>query len=238
MAASAQVSIVLPTLNERDNIVSLMRAIKQELDSAEIIVVDDDSPDGTWNVAGAAAAGDPSIRVVRRRSRGLRSAIQRGIDEAAGEIVLWMDADFSMPPSAIPRLLSAVECGADVAKGSRYVPGGRDERVEWLPRMASALVNFGARCLLGGPVRDFTAGFVAARRSALERIDLRGDYGEYCIDFLVRASRAGFSVDEVGYVYTRRQAGESKTAATVPRLIWRGRKYVATILRLAVHRHA
>ncbi|MBI3733006.1 MAG: polyprenol monophosphomannose synthase, partial [Chloroflexi bacterium] len=98
------------------------------------------------------------------------------------------------------------------------------------------VINLAAKILLGGPVRDYTTGFVAARRSVLEQIALRGDYGEYCIDFLVRAVRRGFRVVEVGYICAPRASGESKTAPSFTGFIRRGRKYVTTILRLAVSR--
>ena len=233
------VSVVLPTFNERDNIGELIAAIRQNLPQAEIVVVDDNSPDGTWQLVQELAATAPQVRLVRRTSeRGLTSAIQRGIDESHGGVVFWMDCDFSMPPTTMPLLLNAVADGAGVAIGSRYAPGGKDARGDWMPIAFSAVINLAARLLLGGPVRDYTTGFVAARREVLESIRLRGDYGEYCIDFLARAKRKGFRIVEVGYVCKPRAFGESKTAPSFMGFIRRGRKYVTTVLSLAVHRGA
>ena len=230
-------SVVLPTYNERDNIVALIDAIRQNLPQPEIVVVDDDSPDGTWQVVQALAAKRPCVRLVHRTAeRGLTSALQRGIDESHGEVVCWMDCDFSMPPPTLPLMQRAIEDGADVAIGSRYAPGGRDARADRTAVLFSAVINRFARLLLGGPVRDYTTGFVAARRAVLDRIRLRGDYGEYCIDFLARARRSGFRIAEVGYVCQPRAAGQSKTAPSFWGFIRRGRKYVVTILRLSVHR--
>ena len=141
-----------------------------------------------------------------------------------------------MPPATMPKMLMEVERGADVAIGSRYAAGGKDARGDWMPIAFSWVINTAARILLGPPVRDYTTGFVAARRAVLDAIPLRGDYGEYCIDFLTRAKRKGFVIREVGYVCQPRAHGESKTAPSFFGFITRGWKYVVTILRLAVSR--
>jgi dolichol-phosphate mannosyltransferase len=232
-------SVVLPTFNERDNIGELIAAIRQNLPQAEIIVVDDNSPDGTWQIVEGVTVQDANVRLVRRTTeRGLTSAIQRGIDESHGEVVFWMDCDFSMPPATMPLLLRAVNEGADMAIGSRYAPGGRDARGDWMPIAFSAVINVYARLLLGGPVRDYTTGFVAARQKVLKAVRLNGDYGEYCIDLLARAKRKGFRIVEVGYVCKPREFGESKTAPSLMGFIRRGRKYVTTVLGLALNRGA
>jgi dolichol-phosphate mannosyltransferase len=235
-AAMLTVSVVLPTFNERGNIGELIAAIQRELSEPEIVVVDDNSPDGTWQLVQTLTDQNPRLRLVRRTAeRGLTTAIQRGIDESRGAVVFWMDCDFSMPPATMPLLLKQIEDGADVAIGSRYAPGGKDARGDWMPIAFSLVINFFARLLLGGPVRDYTTGFVAARKPVLDQLRLRGDYGEYCIDFLARAHRKGFRIVEVGYACKPREAGESKTAPSFAGFIRRGRKYVTTILGLALH---
>lgn len=231
------VSVVLPTFNERDNIAELIDAIQRELPEPEIVVVDDNSPDGTSHIVQAIAEKQPAVRLIYRTSeRGLTSAIQRGIKESRGDVVFWMDCDFSMPPSTMPLLLQAIERGGDVAIGSRYAPGGKDARGHWMPIAFSAVINLAAKLFLGGPVHDYTTGFVAARRRVLDQIELQGDYGEYCIDFLTRAMRKGFRIVEVGYICQPREFGESKTAPSFMGFIRRGWKYVTTILRLTVKR--
>jgi dolichol-phosphate mannosyltransferase len=233
------VSVTLPTFNERENIAALIAAIQKELPSPEIVVVDDNSPDGTWQIVQTIAQNDASVRLIRRTNeRGLTSAIQRGIDEAQGDVVFWMDCDFSMPPATMPLLLKEIERGADVAIGSRYAPSGKDARGDWMPIAFSAAINFFAQLFLGRSVRDYTTGFVAARQSVLNQIRLHGDYGEYCIDFLARAKRKGFCIVEVGYVCKPREFGESKTAPSFIGFISRGWKYVTTILRLSVQSSA
>jgi dolichol-phosphate mannosyltransferase len=234
-SAALTVSVVLPTYNERDNISRLIEAILDALSEwrTEVIVVDDDSPDGTWQVVQEKGADDPRVRLIRRMGeRGLTSAISTGIANAHGALVAWMDCDFSMPPEVLPQLARAVEAGADLALGSRYVPGGRDIGHSWVGLAFSRTINFFASLFLEWTIKDYTSGFVMARRAIFERIKLRGDYGEYCIDLLYRAHRAGLKVREIPYTCQPRHAGESKTATNPWGYIRRGTKYVTTILRL------
>lgn len=231
-----QISVVLPTFNEKDNIITLMERIHAVLPQADLWVMDDDSPDGTWAVAEQAALKNPRIHVVRRLTdRGLTRSIQAGIDAAKdADVVVWMDCDLSMPPETIPLLLQQIEGGADVAIGSRYRWGGADVRREYLAVAMSAVINTTAKVALGGHVRDFTTGFVAARRHVLDALRLNGDYGEYCIAFLARAERSGFRVKEVPYRLTSRIHGESKTAPDPWGFVRRGPKYLKTIVDIAL----
>ena len=235
MAQAVHVSVVLPTYNERDNIYPLIQALLNHLADAspEIIVVDDDSPDGTWQVVAELAAQDERVRLLRRLDeRGLTSAIAAGIEQARGDIVVWMDCDFSMPPEVVPRLVAAVDEGHDLAVGSRYAPGGRDIGHSWTGRAFSWTINTAAALLLGWQVRDYTSGFIAARRPVFDLIALRGDYGEYCIDLLYRAQRLGLRIVEIPYDCVPRQTGESKTATSAWGYVRRGTRYVTTVLRL------
>ncbi len=230
------ITVILPTFNERENIVPLIERGLAALAGydVETLVVDDDSPDGTWQAVAALAEREPRARLIRRTTeRGLTSAIARGIAEARGGWVGWMDCDLSMPPEDLPRLAAALADGADVAVGSRYLPGGRDAGHSWAGRAFSWTINRAAWLLLDRRVTDYTSGFVLARRAVFDRIPLRGDYGEYCIDLLYRALHAGFRVVEIPYVFTPRQTGESKTATNPLGYVTRGWKYVVTIGRLA-----
>ena len=183
------VSVILPTFNERENVAEVVAGIRAAFPDAEIIVVDDNSPDGTGQIVARIAERDARVRLVQRNERGLTSAIQRGVNESHGEVIFWIDCDLTMSPATMLVLLNEIERGADVATGSRFVPGGKDARDDRMPVVFSAVINLAARVLLGGSVRDYTTGFVAARRSVLDQITLRGDYGEYCVDFLARAIR-------------------------------------------------
>jgi dolichol-phosphate mannosyltransferase len=235
MAEPIHVSVVLPTFNERDNIGPLIEALLAHLADVptEIVVVDDDSPDGTWEVVAGMAEGDERVRLLHRtEERGLTSALAAGIGQGRGEIVVWMDCDFSMPPEVVPALVEAVDQGYDLALGSRYVRGGRDVGHSWTGRAFSRTINFFASLLLGWQVRDYTSGFIAARRRIFDQINLQGDYGEYCIDLLHRARRLGFRLKEIPYDCVPRERGESKTAANAWGYVRRGTKYVTTILQL------
>ena len=205
---------ILPTYNERENIPILIEGILRHVQPpVQVLVVDDNSPDGTWQVVEEIAGREPRVRLLRRTTeRGLTSAIWAGIQAADTDAVSWMDCDLAMPPEVIPQLLARLGAGADIAIGSRYVPGGSDVGHSLMARAFSVTINLFASLLLGWRVRDYTSGFIAARRACLRRrITLRGDYGEYCIDLLARAQRLGMRVEEVPYACGARFSGESKT---------------------------
>ena len=232
---TVDITLILPTYNERDNIVPLIQRSLNALAAyqTEVLVVDDDSPDGTWRLVSELAERDSRVRLIRRtEERGLTSAILTGIQAARGAWVGWMDCDLSMPPEQLPQLAAELARGADMAIGSRYVPGGRDVAHGWIGLGFSRTINLMASLLLGWRIKDYTSGFILARRQVFERIQLRGDYGEYCIDMLYRAQRAGFRIVEVPYTCVPRRTGQSKTATHPLGYIKRGWKYVLTILRL------
>ncbi len=239
--AKPHVSVVLPTWNERENIGPLIKGNLENLDkyqiSTEIIVVDDDSPDGTWQLVEEIGKDDPRVKVIRRiGKKGLTSAIRDGIRAAKGDIVVWMDCDLSMPPSDVPRLVKAIDDGADLALGSRYVKGGKDIGHSFTAKAFSRTINFFASLFLGFQIHDYTSGFIAARREIFKTVRLRGDYGEYCIDMLHRARMHGYKLVEIPYDCVPRFAGESKTATSFTGFIKRGINYVITILRLRFYR--
>jgi dolichol-phosphate mannosyltransferase len=234
---SPHISIVLPTYNEAGNIEELLdrtlRALGDYPGGLEIVVVDDDSPDGTWQLVEQKAVADQRLRLIRRVGQsGLTGAIRRGIQEARGQWVGWMDCDMSMPPEDWPRLAAALAAGADMAVGSRYVPGGGDVAHSLAGRLLSRLINLWAGLLLDWAIKDYTSGFILARKAVFSEVELRGDYGEYCIDLLYRAHRAGYTIRELPYLCVPREAGESKTATNVWGYLSRGVNYVTTVLRL------
>ena len=233
----SMVSVVLPTYNEAGNIVPLMERILAAVGpEVEIIVVDDDSPDGTGGVVRDFGVEHPQARLISRTTeRGLTSAIYRGVTESSREAVVWMDCDLAMPPEDIPRLLDALE-NRHAAVGSRYASGGRGEGNPLLNRMLSRTICLMTQLLLPGKLTDYTSGFIAARRTVVTGLGLRGDYGEYCIDFLVRASKAGCAMIEVPYVFGDRFCGESKTGVGIKALAKRGYKYLFTLAKLMAGR--
>lgn len=232
------ISIVLPTYNEAGNIEVLIERTLQALGGypeggVEVVVVDDDSPDGTWQLVAEKANVDRRVRLIHRKDEsGLTSAISRGIREARGQWVGWMDCDLSMPPEAWPQLAAALANGASLAVGSRYVPGGGDVAHSFTGRLFSRVINLWAGLLLSWSIKDYTSGFILGHKAIFDTIDLRGDYGEYCIDLLYRTQRAGYTIKEVPYLCVPREAGESKTATNVWGYLTRGVNYVTTVLRL------
>jgi len=238
---SPQISIVLPTYNEAGNIELLIDRTLQALGDypggVEVVVVDDDSPDGTWRLVGAKAEADPRVRLVHRtHESGLTSAISRGIQEARGRWVGWMDCDLSMPPEKWPMLAEALAQGADMAVGSRWVFGGGDVAHSPVGRTFSRIINIWAGLMLDGSIKDYTSGFILGRKAIFEQVTLQGDYGEYCIDMLYRTRRAGFTIHELPYLCVPREAGESKTATNVWGYLSRGVNYVKTVWRLRFER--
>ena len=239
------VCTVLPTYNERNNIGPLIEGILRHARTPHmVLVVDDNSPDGTWEVVKRLAnryndAGHHRVVLYRRIGpKGLTSAIQHGIDMAVftfgATVVTWMDCDLSMPPEDVPRLVACIlEEGADIAVGSRWITGGADEAHGQMARTLSLIINGFAMLRLGSQVHDYTSGFIAARADVLRGIRLRGDYGEYCIDLLGRAIRSDFVVREVPYRCVPRNTGESKTGANLWDYLVKGRKYVSAIERIA-----
>jgi dolichol-phosphate mannosyltransferase len=147
-----------------------------------------------------------------------------------------MDSDFSHPPEKIPQLLYMLDQGFDVVVNSRYVVGGGEDRSGKggaLQLILSRLLNWGIRFMLKPSFSDYTSGFVAVRRPVLRAFDLRGDYGEYFIDFIYRVIRSRkFRVCELPYIAPPRRSGSSKTGSTLGQYLRRGWKYVLTVMRL------
>ncbi len=237
------VSVLMPTYNEAGNIEDLIRETARVLEEAgipdyELIVVDDDSPDGTWEKASAVQGVDLArIRVIRRmQDHGLTASLREGIQAARHEVVVWMDCDFSHPPDKIPQMLYMIGQGYDVVVNSRYVIGGGEDRggkggASQL--VLSRVLNWGTRFMLKPSFSDYTSGFVAVRRPVLEEFELRGDYGEYFIDFIYRVIRSRrLRVCELPYVAPPRRTGTSKTGTTMGQYLGRGTKYMWTVIRL------
>jgi dolichol-phosphate mannosyltransferase len=223
-----RVSIVLATFNERENILATISQIFSNLgDSAEVIVVDDDSPDETWRLV--ENYGHPRVKLIRRvGTRGLASAFNRGIVESRGAVVGWMDADMCMPPDMLPGMVALLE-KYDIVVGSRYAPGGKDDRT-WLRVAASRAINGLATLVLGRGIRDYDSGFVVLRRSVFDKASIiPTGYGAYFMEFLYNCRRKGLTVHEVPYTFRDRQKGISKSAPSLLRFLRTGMQYVTRI---------
>jgi len=222
------VSMILPTYNERENIEEeIDRIVRAVGDPVEVVVVDDDSPDGTWEQASRAGGG--RVKVIRRvKTRGLASAINRGIIESRGDIIGWMDADMSMPASLLPAMISKL-AEHDVVIGSRYVTGGGDQR-PFLRVLASRLINALATLVLGYGIKDYDSGFIVMHRHVLNRVtQIPTGYGAYFVEFIYTCCRKGLSVLELPYVLTDRTRGKSKSAPSLWAFLVMGLGYVFRI---------
>jgi dolichol-phosphate mannosyltransferase len=228
--ANKLISIIVPTYNEKDQIASLIANLYQTISAPlEVIVVDDASPDGTAEVV--AGMKNPGLRLIRRKRRGLAAAFHRGILEARGEILGWMDADATMPPEVMNKLIAQLD-EHDIAVGSRYVEGGSDNR-HLLRTSASRAINWLARTVLGGNISDYDSGFIAIRREVFDHVTLIPfGYGDYFIEFIYDAHRAGLKIKEVGYAFTDRTRGVSKSAPSVIAFFVTGLRYVLRIFSL------
>jgi dolichol-phosphate mannosyltransferase len=228
--------ICLPTYDERENLEPMLRALGEVLGPDDrVLVIDDNSPDGTGELADRLATELEGIEVLHRpRKEGLGPAYLAGFRRAlelGAELVVEIDCDFSHDPTDVPRLLDAAG-DADLVLGSRYVPGGSVENWGAVRRAISAGGSLYARLLLGVPVRDLTGGFKCFRRTVLETIDLDAIHSKgyaFQIELTYRALRRGFRVREVPIRFVDREVGGSKMSRSIVlEAVWK-----VPLLRLA-----
>jgi dolichol-phosphate mannosyltransferase len=215
--------IVLPTYNERDNIEPIVTAILQQSPDFEVLVVDDNSPDGTGDIADGLAQADSRVHVLHRSEKsGLGTAYIAGFEWALAReytYIFEMDADFSHDPADLVRLRAPVLAGdADASVGSRWVAGGGTRNWAFLRTFISRGGSVYARLILGVPVRDLTSGFKCFSRHALERLDVRtvGSNGyAFQVEMNYRCFLRGFRVREVPIVFVDRRVGKSKMGSHI-----------------------
>jgi dolichol-phosphate mannosyltransferase len=219
-ADSAIITVVIPTYNEAQNLPAITEALfALPLPNLRLLIVDDDSPDGTGRIADELAAGDERMAIIHRKAKGgLGTAYVAGMTRAIAEgadFIVQMDADFSHSPAYIPQMFGVMlATGADVVIGSRYVPGGSlDERWEWNRRLLSWWANLYSRAILGLRIRDMTAGFKLWRRAALEAIGLasiRSNGYSFQVEMAYLCERLGFRLVEIPIHFEDRRIGQSK----------------------------
>jgi dolichol-phosphate mannosyltransferase len=211
----SQVTVALPTYNELENLGLIAPEIVAH--GYRLLVIDDSSPDGTGKLADSLARDVPEISVLHRPEKaGLGPAYAAGFDQSLADgarVIVEMDADFSHDPADLPRLVEAVDAGADVAIGSRYVQGGSTPDWPLVRQVISRGGNLYARMMLGIPIRDATAGFRAYTASALEQLPYRqaeaSGYG-FQVEMAWRAHQNGLRVTEVPIAFRDRKRGTSK----------------------------
>lgn len=238
MTAPPTTLIVIPTYNERECLAEIVGAVRKAVPYASVQVVDDSSPDGTGKLADELAAADPQVRVLHRTGKaGLGAAyldaFGRALAEGSWDRIVQMDADFSHAPSDVPRLLAALDAGADLAVGSRYTDGGGTRNWGLGRRIISRGGGTYARLVLGVGVQDLTAGFKAWNVQTLRRINLpavgaRG-YG-FQIEMTFRVLRNSMKVTEVPIMFEDRRVGKSKMSGSIfteaATLVWRLRRSI------------
>lgn len=230
------VSVILPSYNERDNLLKLIPNIRQVIRrhtawQAEIIVVDDNSPDGTATVL-KKAFGNSIRLIVRKNIRGLGTAIAAGIHKAKGTVIIGMDADGNHDPKHIPALISLMDT-ADLVVGSRFVAGGgmTGKLRLFVSRMFNMSMHF-----LGFPVTDSTSGYYAVRSKTLRLLNISKvyyGYGEYHLRLVWRAKTMGIRIAETPVYYPMRGYGQSKSRLPIMLI-----SYMRTALRLVCGAHS
>lgn len=220
------------------NILSMISEIVDNMkdDNYEIIVVDDNSPDGTSQVVEQAIVNFPQIKLIRRtKNRGLVPSIIEGIEKAEGDVCIWMDADLTMSPSLISKFIEHLEGGADLVLGSRYINGGgmkgsntNGDKTSFLKKLKNVHIsedslisliiskvgNLLMRFILDPSIHDYTSGFFGGKKEWLMNFGLEGNTIDYCITLPYKAKRYGFNVVEIPMILTTRKYGESKTSNT------------------------
>jgi dolichol-phosphate mannosyltransferase len=213
-------TVCLPTYNERENLEKMIRSLEPL--GVSVLVIDDNSPDGTGEIADRLAGELANVSVLHReRKEGLGPAYLAGFRRAladGAELVLEMDCDFSHDPNDVPRLIEACEGGADLVLGSRYVPGGGTANWGLVRRIISWGGSFYARVILGVRIRDLTGGFKCYRRRVLEALDLEAVHSKgyaFQIETTYRTLRQGFRVVEVPIRFADRTEGQSKMSRAI-----------------------
>ena len=238
-----KISIIIPTYNEAENIQLLIKSIINELSDKnyEIIVVDDNSPDGTSKIVTQLKEKYSCIRLlIRKTDRGLVPSIRDGINYASGTICIWMDGDLSMSPKVISDIVLKIEKGADLVVGSRYIHGGAikgsDHRGDKTPAytlwknltasedsLISAIIskvgNMIIRFILQVELHDFSSGYFGAKTSTLNTLKLEGGIVDYCISLPYKAIMKGYKVTEVPMTLDTRKFGQSKTSNSIFEII-------------------
>ena len=213
--------VCLPTFNERENLERMVRALGDK--DVSVLVIDDSSPDGTGEIADRLATELDYVSVLHREKkegigRAYIAAFELLLAQNDAELILEMDCDFSHDPNDVPRLIAAVEDGADLALGSRYVAGGGTRNWGVIRRIISWGGSFYARVILGLRVRDLTGGFKCFRRNVLETLDLDAIVSKgyaFQVETTYRVIRRGFTVVEVPIVFAERTEGTSKMSRAI-----------------------
>lgn len=217
-----RVLTIIPTYNELESLPKTLSRLRAAAPEVDVLIADDNSPDGTGRIADDFAAADPQVHVLHRAGKeGLGAAYLAGFAwglEAGYDVLVEMDADGSHQPEQLPLLLEAVDQGADLVLGSRWIPGGKVVNWPLHRKLISTCGSLYSRILLGISVRDITGGYRAFRRTTLEALDLAAvdsvGYG-FQVDMLWRVCQKGMKVVEVPITFVEREFGASKMSGNI-----------------------
>lgn len=217
-----RVLTIIPTYNELESLPKTLARLREAVPSVDVLIADDNSPDGTGKLADTFAAEDPQVKVLHRKGKeGLGAAYIAGFKwglDAGYDVLVEMDADGSHQPEQLPLLLDAIEQGADLVLGSRWIPGGKVVNWPLHRKLISRGGSLYSRILLGVKYRDITGGYRAFRRGTIERIDLGKvdsvGYG-FQVDMLWRAAQLRLKIVEVPITFVEREFGASKMSGNI-----------------------
>lgn len=227
-----KLSIILPTYNERGNIIPLIKSLKENLKryKKEIIVIDDNSPDNTGKLAEEFSKQDQEVKcIIRKNEKGLASAIMTGVIESSGDTLVFMDTDFSHHPKIIPKLLKHLD-EYDAVFASRYIKGGKFLGVKKIQHILSKILNRFIKVILKLPILDSTNGFFVAKKEIFKDLNFNktfDGYGDYCFKLIYSLKNKNIKMKEIPFTYEKRKFGESKTLITKM-----GVSYLSQVVRL------
>ena len=228
------VSIILSTYNEALVIEDTINKIFENLNDVEIILVDDDSPDGTYEIV--KKINNPNIKVYKRKSRGLASAFLLGLINTSSESIGWLDSYMGHLASRLPEMLKLLKDN-DIVILSRYVEGGKDLRFKSRV-LPSKIINLICQTVLTNKIKDFTSGiFVMKRNVLLTSVPISMGHGEFFIEFLYKAHKLGSKIIEIPYTHPLDVEGSSKTASSVIRFTYLGLRYLVRIMQTLLKRN-
>ena len=229
-----KVSIILSTYNEALVIEDTINKIFKYLDEVEIILVDDNSPDGTFEKV--KKINNPNLKVYLRKSRGLASAFLLGLINSSSEIVGWLDSNMGNLAERLPEMIELLKEN-DIVILSRYVDGGGDLRSKQRV-LSSQIINFFCRLILSNKIKDYTSGiFIMKREVLLSSVPIGHGHGEFFIEFIYKALKAGVKIIELPYVQPPDVEGMSKTASSIFRFCFLGFNYFIRLIQTLFRRN-
>jgi dolichol-phosphate mannosyltransferase len=223
-----KVSIILSTYNEASVIEDTINKIFKNLDDVEVILVDDNSPDGTYDIV--KRINNPNVKAYKRKSRGLSSAFLLGLINSSSEIVGWLDSNMGILAERLPEMMSQLNKN-DIVILSRYIEGGVDLRSKKRV-LSSKLINFFCRNILSSEIRDYTSGVFLMKRDVLmSAVPVAVGHGEFFIEFIYKAYKSGIKIIELPYTHPPDIEGMSKTAPNIIRFCSLGFGYLIRVIQ-------